>query len=72
MKKGKTRENFTAAAMTFLCLCLLGGNLVQTGVAWAGVRGILSDTDTAAQEDRHFPEKKKTVKREKKKKKKPL
>lgn len=48
MKKGKTRENFTAAAMTFLCLCLLGGNLVQTGVAWAGVRGILSDTDTAA------------------------
>lgn len=33
--------------MTSMCLCLLGGDLVQTGVVWEGVRGILLDTETA-------------------------
>lgn len=33
--------------MTSMCLRLLGGNLVQTGVVWGGARGILLDTETA-------------------------
>lgn len=64
--------------MTSMCLRLLGGNLVQTGVVWGGARGILLDTETAECNMRRdsflggFCLDKRKQKRKNKKKKKPL
>lgn len=54
--------------MTSMCLCPLEGNLVQTGVVWEGVRGILLDTETVeCNTRRDIFERKKEKKREKRK-----